>query len=120
MDEERAKISAERARLEAVFLAEDGACYKKFFVNSCLGEVNGRRREAMADLRRQEILLNDEERRSKGVEQISYTHLRAHETRHDLVCRLLLAKQKKQVHLSHINLRLRHKIINVMNDTKTP
>src|SRR5450756_1844640 len=54
------------------------------------------------------------------VGSVSYTHLRAHETRHDLVCRLLLAKQKKQVHLSHINLRLRHKIINVMNDTKTP
>src|SRR5450759_436668 len=26
---------------------------------------------------------------------ISYTHLRAHETRHDLVCRLLLEKKKK-------------------------
>src|SRR5450759_2819775 len=25
-----------------------------------------------------------------GVEPVSYTHLRAHETRHDLVCRLLL------------------------------
>src|SRR5450756_1704124 len=25
---------------------------------------------------------------------VSYTHLRAHETRHDLVCRLLLEKQK--------------------------
>src|SRR5450756_2433543 len=25
---------------------------------------------------------------------VSYTHLRAHETRHDLVCRLLLAKKK--------------------------
>src|SRR5665648_765122 len=26
---------------------------------------------------------------------VSYTHLRAHETRHDLVCRLLLEKNKK-------------------------
>src|SRR5450756_355880 len=26
---------------------------------------------------------------------VSYTHLRAHETRHELVCRLLLAKKKK-------------------------
>src|SRR5450756_3027919 len=26
---------------------------------------------------------------------VSYTHLRAHETRHDLVCRLLLEKKKK-------------------------
>ena len=27
---------------------------------------------------------------------VSYTHLRAHETRHDLVCRLLLVKKKKK------------------------
>src|SRR5450756_2942121 len=27
-------------------------------------------------------------------EAVSYTHLRAHETRHDLVCRLLLEKKK--------------------------
>src|SRR5450756_1238829 len=27
-----------------------------------------------------------------GVVTVSYTHLRAHETRHDLVCRLLLEK----------------------------
>src|SRR5450756_2446200 len=27
---------------------------------------------------------------------VSYTHLRAHETRHDLVCRLLLEKTKKK------------------------
>src|SRR5450756_248531 len=29
---------------------------------------------------------------SGGVHAVSYTHLRAHETRHDLVCRLLLEK----------------------------
>src|SRR5665648_1176460 len=29
-------------------------------------------------------------------EPVSYTHLRAYETRHDLVCRLLLEKKKKQ------------------------
>ena len=28
-----------------------------------------------------------------SVEAVSYTHLRAHETRHDLVCRLLLEKK---------------------------
>src|SRR5450756_2866988 len=32
---------------------------------------------------------------SQGVvPAVSYTHLRAHETRHDLVCRLLLEKKK--------------------------
>src|SRR5450756_229100 len=30
------------------------------------------------------------------VAAVSYTHLRAHETRHDLVCRLLLEKKKKK------------------------
>ena len=30
-----------------------------------------------------------------GEVPVSYTHLRAHETRHDLVCRLLLEKKKK-------------------------
>src|SRR5665648_835552 len=29
---------------------------------------------------------------------VSYTHLRAHETRHDLVCRLLLEKKKASMH----------------------
>src|SRR5450759_173183 len=31
-----------------------------------------------------------------GTVAVSYTHLRAHETRHDLVCRLLLEKKKKK------------------------
>ena len=30
---------------------------------------------------------------------VSYTHLRAHETRHDLVCRLLLEKKKKKEYM---------------------
>src|SRR5665648_1193193 len=31
-----------------------------------------------------------------GYTPVSYTHLRAHETRHDLVCRLLLEKKNKK------------------------
>src|SRR5450759_5500376 len=33
-----------------------------------------------------------------GLKAVSYTHLRAHETRHDLVCRLLLEKKKPKQH----------------------
>ena len=33
---------------------------------------------------------------SENIKAVSYTHLRAHETRHDLVCRLLLEKKKKK------------------------
>ena len=32
----------------------------------------------------------------RDMDTVSYTHLRAHETRHDLVCRLLLEKKKKK------------------------
>src|SRR5450759_3267156 len=35
-------------------------------------------------------------RRHRAHIPVSYTHLRAHETRHDLVCRLLLEKKKKK------------------------
>ena len=41
-----------------------------------------------------------------GVGAVSYTHLRAHETVLDLVCRLLLEKKKKatQAHISRTTL----------------
>lgn len=67
---DRARINAERASLMAGFLAEDSACYQKFAVNNCLDRVDVKRREAMANLRRQEILLNDQERRVKGAAQL--------------------------------------------------
>lgn len=70
IDAQRAAIAAERNRLEASFLGEDAACYKKFAVNNCLENVNARRRAVMADLRRHEILLNDEQRKSKAEQQI--------------------------------------------------
>ena len=69
-DAEHLRISNERSRLEAAFALEDTACYKRFLVNSCLDEVKGRRRDVLADLRRQEIVLNDEARKSKAAEQL--------------------------------------------------
>ena len=38
-----------------------------------------------------------------ALQAVSYTHLRAHETRHDLVCRLLLEKKKKIICLKKKN-----------------
>lgn len=74
---ERARIAADRTRAEDGFLAEDAACYKRFAVNRCLDEVHARRRLSVADLRRQEILLNDEERKMRGAEQIRKTEEKA-------------------------------------------
>ena len=76
-DAERLRIGTERARLEARFKREDTACYKKFLVNNCLDEVKVLRREALADLRRQEISLDDQERKIKGAAQIQKTEDKA-------------------------------------------
>lgn len=70
---ERMRISAERAKLEAGFAAEETACHQKFFTNQCLNEIKPRRQEALADLRRQEISLDEEERKLKAAEQIRRT-----------------------------------------------
>ena len=72
-DAERARINAERLKLETGFSLEDAACHKKFLVNSCLDGVKVRRRETLADLRRQEISLDAQERHLKGAEQIRKT-----------------------------------------------
>ena len=72
-DGERERINTERARLETGFTAEDIACYKKFLTNKCLAEVKVRRDAVMADFRRQEISLDQQERKEKGAEQIRKT-----------------------------------------------
>lgn len=76
-DAERLRISTERITLEAGFSREDTACYQKFLVNRCLDEVKIRRSEALADLRRQEISINDQERKARGAEQIQKTEDKA-------------------------------------------
>ena len=63
---EQARIAAERTRLEAGFKAEEAACYRRFQVNACLEEIRPRRAEVMAELRRQEISINEAERKAKA------------------------------------------------------
>ena len=70
LEAERGRIAAERARAQAGFAVEDSACYKRFWVNNCLDEVKARRLEVLSDLRRQEVALNDQERKAKGAEQL--------------------------------------------------
>jgi len=65
----RSRISTERAQVEAGFRVQEKACYGKFAVNDCLKDARARRREAMADLKRQETSLNDADRKRKGAER---------------------------------------------------
>ena len=67
---ERARIAAERSRVEAAFQVEQKACYQKFAVTGCIEEAQGRRRDALADLRRQEIALNDAERKARSADRM--------------------------------------------------
>jgi colicin import membrane protein len=67
---ERARIGAERAAADARLKEEEAACYKKFAVNDCVNEAKARRRAVTADLRRQELMLNDAERKRRGSERI--------------------------------------------------
>lgn len=66
---ERARIKAERASAETSFHAEERACYGKFAVNDCVNAAKARRRAVVTPLQRQEIALNDAERRRKAAER---------------------------------------------------
>lgn len=70
---ERGRIEQERRQQEARFAAEEAACYQRFAVNDCLREVRVRRRAVFEDLRRQDIALNDAERRRRAAEQLRRT-----------------------------------------------
>lgn len=81
---ERARIAAERNAIEARFAAEEATCQAKFFVNTCLNDMRPRQREALADLRRQEILLDDAERKRKATEQLEKIEEKGSEQRNQL------------------------------------
>lgn len=68
---ERARIQAERELAEARFAKEQVVCYGKFAVNDCVGHARVVRREALADLRRQEVSLNAAEAKRRGAGQLS-------------------------------------------------
>jgi hypothetical protein len=66
---ERARIAHAREKVEAAYKTEEKTCYGKFAVNDCLAKARTRRRGAMSDLRRQEIALNDLERKRKAAQR---------------------------------------------------
>jgi colicin import membrane protein len=66
---ERARLKAQRNKVEAEFTAQEKACYGKFAVNDCLDAARAKRRDAVGDLRRQEIALNDVQRKRNAAER---------------------------------------------------
>ena len=70
---ERSRITAERQKLQADFKAAEAVCFRKFFANSCRDKLLPPYRERLADLRRQEILINEVERKISAADQLLKT-----------------------------------------------
>lgn len=68
---ERDRINAEKAKINKQYDVDRAACYKRFAVSGCIEELQTKRRERLDDLKRQEILINDEERRRKAAERLN-------------------------------------------------
>jgi len=66
----RQQIQEARSAEEARFSDQERACYERFTVNDCLKQVRLKKRLVLEDLRRQEVFLNDLERRKKGADQL--------------------------------------------------
>jgi len=67
---ERARIRDTRSAAQASFGAQEAQCYQRFAVNDCLLGVHRARRELLADLRRQDLSLNDAQRKRRAAEQL--------------------------------------------------
>ena len=64
---ERSRLTAERATIEKNFENERGACFKKFAVESCLEDSRLSKRSALDNIKRQEAIINDAERKRRGA-----------------------------------------------------
>lgn len=67
---ERSRITQERAAANEQFDRASRACYQRFAVTDCLEQARAQRRDRLGDLRRQEISLNDADRRRKAAEAL--------------------------------------------------
>jgi len=77
VSQERARLEATRQRESANYDAQEAQCYQRFAVNSCLSKVQSQRRTMLADIRRQEQVLNDAERMQRGAAQIKLNEEKA-------------------------------------------
>lgn len=69
LGKERARIAAERTRADQRFAVEEIACQKRFAVTDCVEKARSAQRAVHDDLRRQELVLNETERRRRADAQ---------------------------------------------------
>lgn len=71
--QERARITQQRTAAETGFETAKEACYQKFAVNTCIAKARAQQREVLADLKRRDVALNDQERKRQGLAQLQKT-----------------------------------------------
>lgn len=69
-DQELQRIGSVRDQKTAELDAQDAACLNQFAVTDCQNKVAARRRQILADLKRQESTVKDAQRRQKAADQI--------------------------------------------------
>src|SRR5665811_2521717 len=84
-------------------------CYLKYILNTCINVQGSLGIHFLVPLRSLRCALSNDVsyvpirltlgHKNNIITSVSYTHLRAHETVLDLVCRLLLEKKKKKNHI---------------------
>ena len=67
---ERDRIARERGQADSRLATQEVACYKKFAVTDCLNAARSQRREILSDLRRQELTLNDADRKRRAGDRV--------------------------------------------------
>jgi colicin import membrane protein len=72
-DAERLRITQLRNTTDAAYDAAKQACYQKFAVNTCIAKARERQRSEITELKRQEVALNDADRKRRGAEQLQRT-----------------------------------------------
>lgn len=93
LDAERARIAAERARADQRYAAEEIACQKRFAVTDCVERARTAQRAVRADLQRQEVMLNDTQRRRKADVQQKRLQDKQREREADAAARTTRAPQ---------------------------
>lgn len=99
-----ASLRSDRNQVENKFNENEKYCYQKFAVNDCIARARVVRREALADLRRQELSVNAIEARRKAAQQISKTEEKlSPQALREIEQRLLEAQAEQQVRLQSID-----------------
>ena len=68
--EERARLHHERQVVEQALAHAEAACYQRFAVEDCLRQARQTARTAQTDLRQQEAVINEAERRRRAAQRL--------------------------------------------------